>query len=436
MNSLEESAENIDWYSSNIKAFDFDEGSSKNGGVTFWDDPTQDKVAQIAAKKGPSIPTAPKSVIADQPAMKLIKCSGPCGLELRPDDRYYHMYLPYCRHCLIDAKQPERLPAKFNTTIDRVNFILRQKLRHQTVLTDWLGDPLFRSMEGKRILLQQAVKFCDGDAVIASLLFLRRSLKPTVFKEEACRNQLRGQAVLHWLAHLQQADEIEEYKDCLLSYVPAATGEPPDIDAVAAMNLDRALSNNSDPAMRASALRRFKVSETGASRGLLGAAQTCLDLLDKQLELDKLINEVTAGRPDVYPLLRARPPMTSLTLNAFAEQLMLLAPDLDRLAPDLTKRSLDQLAGLMASPRDQAAWSRITAIAKRLHQAAEAGNEREVMQQRGLMEAAVLERGGGGISFIQRQQRPVLSWPISRQIEHLRRLGASETLLEKLKKLG
>ncbi|XP_077537297.1 spermatogenesis-defective protein 39 homolog isoform X2 [Haemaphysalis longicornis] len=86
----------------------------------------------------------------------------------------------------------------------------------ETVRNIVIGQPYFlgqhRSREDKIALLNEAVRVQDGNAIIAVLLFLKQTLKPSLFNQELMQ---RPRAVSHYLSHLRAVQDNSQLMDVL-----------------------------------------------------------------------------------------------------------------------------------------------------------------------------------------------------------------------------
>ncbi|KAH6926326.1 hypothetical protein HPB50_017110 [Hyalomma asiaticum] len=93
-----------------------------------------------------------------------------------------------------------------------------QKYKHpeETVRNIVIGQPYFlgqhRSKEDKVALLNEAVRVQDGNAIIAVLLFLKQTLKQSLFNQELMQ---RPRAVSHYLSHLRAVQDNSQLMDVL-----------------------------------------------------------------------------------------------------------------------------------------------------------------------------------------------------------------------------
>lgn len=86
----------------------------------------------------------------------------------------------------------------------------------ETVRNIVIGQPYFlaqhRSKEDKIALLNEAVRVQDGNAIIAVLLFLKQTLKLSLFNQELMQ---RPKAVSHYLSHLRAVHDNSQLMDVL-----------------------------------------------------------------------------------------------------------------------------------------------------------------------------------------------------------------------------
>uniref|UniRef100_A0A6M2D7Q0 Putative golgin subfamily protein a member 5 n=1 Tax=Rhipicephalus microplus TaxID=6941 RepID=A0A6M2D7Q0_RHIMP len=86
----------------------------------------------------------------------------------------------------------------------------------ETVRNIVIGQPYFlgqhRSKEDKIALLNEAVRIQDGNAIIAVLLFLKQTLKQSLFNQELMQ---RPRAVSHYLSHLRAVQDNSQLMDVL-----------------------------------------------------------------------------------------------------------------------------------------------------------------------------------------------------------------------------
>ncbi|KAH8028193.1 hypothetical protein HPB51_014148 [Rhipicephalus microplus] len=86
----------------------------------------------------------------------------------------------------------------------------------ETVRNIVIGQPYFlgqhRSKEDKIALLNEAVRIQDGNAIIAVLLFLKETLKQSLFNQELMQ---RPRAVSHYLSHLRAVQDNSQLMDVL-----------------------------------------------------------------------------------------------------------------------------------------------------------------------------------------------------------------------------
>lgn len=86
----------------------------------------------------------------------------------------------------------------------------------ETVRNIVIGQPYFlgqhRSKEDKVALLNEAVRVQDGNAIIAVLLFLKQTLKQSLFNQELMQ---RPRAVSHYLSHLRAVQDNSQLMDVL-----------------------------------------------------------------------------------------------------------------------------------------------------------------------------------------------------------------------------
>ncbi|XP_037575080.1 spermatogenesis-defective protein 39 homolog [Dermacentor silvarum] len=86
----------------------------------------------------------------------------------------------------------------------------------ETVRNIVIGQPYFlgqhRSKEDKIALLNEAVRVQDGNAIIAVLLFLKQTLKQSLFNQELMQ---RPRAVSHYVSHLRAVQDNSQLMDVL-----------------------------------------------------------------------------------------------------------------------------------------------------------------------------------------------------------------------------
>ncbi|XP_013394312.1 spermatogenesis-defective protein 39 homolog [Lingula anatina] len=71
---------------------------------------------------------------------------------------------------------------------------------------------MYRSREDKLALLDEAIESCDGNAIIAAVLFLKSTLKSSLFHQEL---RSRPTAISQYLNYLREAYELEDLIDML-----------------------------------------------------------------------------------------------------------------------------------------------------------------------------------------------------------------------------
>ncbi|XP_066995521.2 spermatogenesis-defective protein 39 homolog [Anabrus simplex] len=129
--------------------------------------------------------------------------------------------------CILDASVPYPREAKGPISLDEEVRILRRKVEDRwtpppvnTTLTKiFLGHPysleLYRSLELKTELLDASIKLGDGNAILAVVLFLVKTLKKSLVYKLL---STRPDAVAHYVQYLDTRMQLNELTD-LLTYL-------------------------------------------------------------------------------------------------------------------------------------------------------------------------------------------------------------------------
>ncbi|XP_041353430.1 spermatogenesis-defective protein 39 homolog [Gigantopelta aegis] len=151
---------------------------------------------------------------------------------------------------------------------------------------------MYRSREDKVALLDKAIELHDGNAIIAATLFLKHTVKSSIFNLELTR---RSAAVNHYITYLRNHYDYVE-----LSNVLGLLGRTEE----AAMLTYKTASASKDPTLKLSALKSCYRAHFSLDSSLSHEAslvQQHIDLLERQAPIEKEDARLEAeGRTQIF----------------------------------------------------------------------------------------------------------------------------------------